>query len=85
MTSDEINATILRIIGRIAPEADLSQVKCDASWREQLDIDSIDFLNFVVALNKELQVEIPEVDYAKLSTIQGCVTYLAARINESAK
>jgi len=51
-------------------------VQPDVSFREQLDIDSMDFLNFVIGLHKELHVDIPEKDYPKLSTLQGCMEYL---------
>src|SRR5690349_7727665 len=59
MTQDEIRATVLRILGEIAPEADLTRLKSNVSFRDQLDIDSMDFLNFVIALDEELDVRIP--------------------------
>jgi len=76
-TADEVKGTVLRILGEIAPEADLASLKPDVSFRDQLDIDSMDFLNFVIALHKELRVEIPEADYPKLTTLKGCVEHLA--------
>lgn len=79
MTKDEIRETVLRILGQIAPEADLSQIKPDLRIRDQLDIDSMDLLNFVIGLHKELGVDIPETDYPKLTTLDGCIDYLAAR------
>ena len=79
MRKDEIREAVFRILGQIAPEADLSQIKPDLRIRDQLDIDSMDLLNFVIGLHKELKVEIPETDYAKLGTLDGCVDYLAAR------
>ena len=78
MTRDEIRETILRILSKIAPEADLSRIKPNLRIRDQLDIDSMDLLNFVIELHKELRVEIPESDYPKLSTLDGCVNYLEA-------
>lgn len=75
-TADEVKSTVLRILGEIAPEADLVSLKPDVSFRDQLDVDSIDFLNFVIALHKELRVEIPEADYPKLATLKGCVEHL---------
>jgi acyl carrier protein len=78
MTKDEIRVTVLRVLGQIAPEADLSQIKPGLRIRDQLDIDSMDLLNFVIGLHKELKVEIPEADYGKLTTLDGCVEYLAA-------
>jgi len=64
-------------IGGGAPEADLTQIKPQVGFREQLDIDSMDFLNFVIGLNKELGVEVPESNYLKVSALDGCVEYLA--------
>ena len=80
MTKDEIKATVLRLIGNIAPEADLTQLKPGANIRDELDIDSMDFLNFAIAVHDALHVEIPEADYPQLATIKGCVEYLAARL-----
>jgi len=77
MTTHDIKNTVLRLLGGIAPEADLSQINPDVSFRDQLDIDSMDFLNFVIALDKELGIEVPEVDYPKLATLNGCVEYLS--------
>ena len=79
MTRDEISATVLRILGEIAPEADLTRLKPDVSFRDQLDIDSMDFLNFVIALDEELDVRIPESDYPKLSNLDACVEFLSSR------
>lgn len=78
MNREELRSLILRTLGTIAPEADLAQLKANVSLREQLDIDSMDFLNFVIALHEELKLEIPERDYAKLMTLDGCTNYLAS-------
>jgi len=78
MSRDEIKSVVLRVLGRIVPEADMQQLKPDRRLRDQLDIDSMDLLNFIVGLHKELRVEIPEADYARLATLDGCVDYLAA-------
>ena len=80
MTRDEIRATVLRVLGDIAPEADLAALAPDVELREQLDVDSMDLLNFLVALHAALGVEVPETDYPKLSTLDRCVDYLAARL-----
>jgi acyl carrier protein len=79
MTRDEIKNTVLRILGGIAPEADLTQIKPQVSFREQLDIDSMDFLNFAIGLSKELGVEVPEADYPKVASLDGCVEYVMER------
>lgn len=77
MTRDEIRATVLRTLGEIAPEAELSALKADVSFRDQLDVDSMDLLNLVIALHTALHVDIPEADYPRLATLDGCVDYLA--------
>ena len=79
MTKDEIRATVLRVLGDIAPEADPASLKPDVDLREQLDLDSMDVLNFVVGLHAALGVEIPEADYPKFATLDGGVEYLTAR------
>ncbi len=78
MTIQEIQSSVLRILGTIAPEADLSSIKPNVPFRDQLDLDSMDFLNFVIAMHREFGVEIPESDYAKMATLEGCVAYLQA-------
>lgn len=78
-TADEIAGTVLRLLGEIAPEADLTHLNPEVSFRDQLDIDSMDFLNFVIALHEALHIEIPEADYGKLSSLSGCVTYVLAK------
>jgi acyl carrier protein len=83
MTSQEIQNTALRLLGAIAPEADLNSIRPDIAFRDQLDLDSMDMLNFVIALHKEFHVEIPEADYPKLTTLQGCVAYLEAHQTSS--
>lgn len=75
---DQIREVVLRLLGEIAPEVDLAAMKPDVSFRDQLDLDSMDFLNFVVALHKELRVDIPEADYPKYATLDGCIEQLTA-------
>lgn len=75
----ELRAVVLRVLGDIAPEADLASLRPDVAFREQLDLDSMDILNFVVGLHTALDVEIPEADYPKLATLDACVEYLASR------
>jgi acyl carrier protein len=79
MTRDDIRKTVIRLLGDIAPEVDWAGVRADVSVRDQVDLDSMDFLNFAIALHEELGVDIPEADYPKLRTLDGCVEYLASR------
>jgi len=79
VTRDEIRATVLRALGDISPEADLSAIKPDVNFRDQLDLDSMDVLNFVVALHAVFGVEVPEADYPRLATLESAIDYLAAR------
>ncbi len=80
MTRDEIRDVVRRTLSAIAPEADLGTLDPKGELRDQLDIDSVDFMNFVVALHQELGVDVPEADYPKLSSLDGCVAYLAAKV-----
>jgi acyl carrier protein len=79
VTSDEVRAAVLRALGDIAPEADLSAIQPDVGFRDQLDLDSMDVLNFMIALHAALGVEVPESDYPKLATLDGAVEYVMAR------
>jgi len=80
VTAGELRATVLRVLGEIAPEADPAEIKPDVSFRSQIDLDSMDVLNFVIALHEALGVEIPEADYPRLATLDGCVAYLGAAL-----
>ncbi len=83
MTRDEIRATVLRALALVAPEADLRSLDSSGDLREQLDLDSVDFLNVLIAVHDALGVDIPEVDYPKLSSLDACVAYLEARVRAS--
>lgn len=80
MTREEIADTVVRTLARIAPEAMGQTIAPTVSLRDQLDLDSMDALNFVIALHEQLGVDIPEIDYAKLATLDGTVAYLAERL-----
>jgi acyl carrier protein len=80
MTENEIRQIVKQALGNIAPEVDLDAIDPGKDLREQMDIDSVDFLNFVIGLHKELNVDIPDADVAKLATFNGCVTYLTSRL-----
>jgi acyl carrier protein len=76
MTATEIKSMICDVLSGIAPEADLSAVADDEDLREALDLDSMDFLNFVIALHERTGVDIPEADYPRLRTLDGAIAYL---------
>lgn len=80
MTREEIQSTVLRLLGDIAPEADLTRLDPNQNLRDQLDIDSMDFLNFVIALDKELHIAVPETEYRQIAALQDCVAYLSQRL-----
>lgn len=80
MTREEIRAKVKDILQRLAPDVDLQTLESDVSLRKALTADSMDVLNFVVALRGELGVDVPEQDYGKIDTLDDCVGYLAARI-----
>jgi acyl carrier protein len=79
MTTDEIRAVVQRQLARVAPETRSMELRPDSNLREQVDLDSMDFLSFLVGVGQELNIEIPEADYAQIDTIDHCVAYLAAR------
>jgi acyl carrier protein len=76
MTGDEIKEVILDILENIAPDEDLSGLKEDVPLREQLELDSMDFLDIVMELRKRYRVQIPEDDYIQLASMQSTVRYL---------
>lgn len=81
ITDAQIKETIFRELGKIAPEADFESLDLHEDVREALDIDSFDFLNFLIALNQEYGVEIPEADYGRLVSVTDIVSYLLARMH----
>lgn len=79
MKEEQIRDVVLRTLGRIAPEADLGNLRPDRGFRDQFDFDSVDFLNFALALQDEIKISIPEEDYPSLATLNGCIEYLRLR------
>jgi len=80
MTEAQLQAKVLQILGTIAPDVELDSVNPEIEFRDQFDFDSMDFLNFAIALHKEFKVDIPEADYARLGTLNGCISYLQEAI-----
>jgi len=83
MTTEGIKNVIVDTLTRIAPEIDSASIEPGVNFRDQLDLDSMDFLNFVLALHDRLGIEIPEVDYPRLYTLDGAVAYLASKTDAS--
>jgi acyl carrier protein len=80
MSTDELRDTLLRILGELAPEADMTELNPDVRIRDQLDLDSMDFLNFLIAVHEATGVDIPEADYPKLRRLNDIVAYLQAKL-----
>jgi acyl carrier protein len=83
MTKEQIKATILEIIAQIIPDEDLSNLKGDIPLREQVELDSMDFLDIIMELRKRYGVEVPESDYVQLATLDGSVAYLEPRLKKT--
>lgn len=83
MTHEELKAVVVDALGKVAPEIAPATLQPDIAVREQLDLDSVDFLNFVLALHDRLNIDIPERDYPKLATLDGAAAYLASRLPRS--
>lgn len=80
MSPEQLRSIVLQALSDVAPELEPENLDPKVELRNQLDLDSMDFLNFVVGLHKALNVDIPEADYRKLATLDACVAYLGARI-----
>lgn len=82
MIRSEIRDEILDILSVIAPDEDLSQLVDDQSFREQLEMDSMDFLDIVMELRKRHRIQIPEEDYPHLASMTSTVDYLEPKMRE---
>lgn len=80
MTDAEIRAVALATLLSIAPEVEVDELRGDRTLRSQVDLDSMDWLNFLLGLHEKLKVEIPETDYAKLITLDDVVAYLQKKL-----
>ena len=76
MTAAEIKQAVLDILSDIAPDEDLGDLKEDVAFREQLELDSMDFLDIVMELRKRYRIQIPEEDYPQLASMGSTVRYL---------
>lgn len=81
MNDAQIREIVLHTLGEVAPDADVASLAPDKRFRDQLDyFDSMDFFNFVVGLHEAFGIDIPEADYPKLSTLDGCTAYFVPRL-----
>jgi acyl carrier protein len=83
MNEIDIRKVLEQELNNIAPEVDMASVDPSADLREAMDIDSMDFLNFITAVHHRLNVDIPEIDYPKLVTLDGAVAYIGAKLGAS--
>lgn len=82
MDRDQLARRVLELLAEIAPDVDPATVIPGIDYRDQFDFDSMDTLNFAIALNRELGVEVPEAEYAQLASLDKCVAYLEPRVNK---
>jgi acyl carrier protein len=80
MTRDEIRTAVVQALTSVAPEIDPQSLQADSAFRQEFDLDSMDFLNFVIALHGRLGIDVPESDYVKLATLNGAIDYLSGRL-----
>jgi len=83
MNEQELRATVIATLKTIAPEVEEEDLRGDKPLRNQVDLDSMDWLNFLIGLHEQLKVDIPEADYAKLVTLGDVLAYLQAKIESS--
>lgn len=81
VTNAEVRTKVLDIIADIALDDDVTGIKDEIALREQLDLDSMDFLDIVMELKKRHKIEVPQEDYPRLASMQSCVEYLAPKFN----
>jgi acyl carrier protein len=82
VTTAEVRTKVLDIIADIALDDDVSGIQDDIALREQLDLDSMDFLDIVMELKKRHKIEVPQEDYPRLASMQSCVDYLTPKFNQ---
>ena len=82
MTEDQGKQIVIDIINEIAPDEDTTDLKGDVSLRDQMDLDSMDFLDIVMELRKQHGIEVPEEDYPRLASLDSCADYLTPKFNE---
>ena len=79
----ELREKFLGVLAELAPEVDVHALRPDVRLRDQLDLDSVDFLNFLIGIDEQLGVDIPEADYPQLATLDSIYAYLRKKLAES--
>jgi acyl carrier protein len=80
MNREELAKRVLDLLTEIAPDVEAASVIPGIDFRDQFDFDSMDTLNFAIALNRDLGIEVPEADYAQLASLDRCLAYLGPRV-----
>jgi acyl carrier protein len=80
MNDQQMRDKVLEILSGLAPEVDIHTLRGDIRIRDQIDVDSMDFLNFLIAVDAEIGVDIPESDYPRLATLDNIYEYLRERL-----
>lgn len=81
MTEDQVKQIVIDIINEIAPDEETTGLKDEVNLRDQMDLDSMDFLDIVMELRKQHSIEVPEEDYPKLASLASCAEYLTPKFN----
>ena len=82
MTKEQIKSILVEIVAEIIPDEDLTNLKGDIPIREQVELDSMDFLDIIMELRKRYGIEVPEDDYIHLATVDSSVAYLEPRMRD---
>ncbi len=85
MNNTEIQATALDVLSGIAPEIEKDTIRSDRALRDQIDLDSMDWLNFLIGLHERLKVDIPESDYARLTSLDAITRYLSQKLTSAGR
>jgi acyl carrier protein len=83
MSKEDIADLVRGALSSVAPEVEGQPFDPEVDFRDQMDLDSMDFLNFVIALHEASGVDVPEKDYPQLASLNGCIEYLAARLEQT--
>ena len=81
MTAEQVKQIVIDIINEIAPDEDTTNLKSEVNLRDQMDLDSMDFLDIVMELRKQYGIEVPEEDYPRLASLDSCADYLTPKFN----